>query len=164
MDARTKHQTTGGDISDLNTSPPCTQDDLTPSSSHDTEWLAPDGAPPMLHINRRFDVSIDTKTLPMQGEAETWGVEDVAAQRCIPAWVLPQEDLDILMAVGAGAAADIIYARGVPGDPSPDPASFDRKDCALVLFELGFCRDLGCQDKFTKKIEKKHPLLCALRR
>jgi hypothetical protein len=92
----------------------------------------------MLHRNRRVDVSIDTKTLPLQGKAETWDVEGVAALRYIPAWVLPQEDLDNLMAAGAGAAPDIIYALGVPVDPSPDPASFDRKDCALILFEIGF--------------------------
>jgi len=52
----------------------------------------------------------------------------------------------------------------VPVDPSPDPASFDRKDCALIFFEIGFCRDLGCQGKLTNKIEKYHPLLYALRR
>jgi hypothetical protein len=92
----------------------------------------------------------------------TWiGVE---APRYIPAWVLPQEDLDNLIAVGAGAAPKIIYARGVPVDPSPDPTSFDRKDYALILVEIGFCRYLGCHDKLTKKIEKYHPLLCAIRR
>ena len=100
----------------------------------------------------------------MKEEADTWDVEGVAAPRYIPAWVLPQEDLDNLMAAGARATPDIIYARGVPVDPSPDPTSFDRKDCALILFEIGICRDLGCQDKLTKKIEKYHPLLCALRR
>ncbi len=68
------------------------------------------------------------------------------------------------MAAGAGATPDIIYARGVPVDPSPDPTSFDRKDCALILFEIGLCRDLGCQGRLTKKIEKYNPLFCALRR
>ena len=91
MDAGTKHQTTDEDTSDLNTPPPHTQDDLTPSSSHDTEWLAPTGLPPTLHRNRRVNVPIDTKTLPKQGEAETWDVEGVAAPRYIPAWVLPQK-------------------------------------------------------------------------
>ena len=44
------------------------------------------------------------------------------------------------MAAGAGAAQDVIYARAVVlVDPSPDPASFDRKDCSLVLFEIGLC-------------------------
>jgi hypothetical protein len=42
------------------------------------------------------------------------------------------------MATVAGAAPDIIYARGVLVDPSPDPTSFDRKDCSLVLFKIGF--------------------------
>jgi hypothetical protein len=37
-------------------------------------------------------------------------------------------------------------------------------DFSLVLFEIGFCRDLGLRDKRTKKTEKYHPLLCALRR
>ena len=67
------------------------------------------------------------------------------------------------MAAGAGAATEIIYARGVPVSPSPDPTSFDRKDYALILFKIGLCRDLGCHDKLTKKIEKCHPLLCTLR-
>jgi hypothetical protein len=69
-----------------------------------------------------------------------------------------------LVAAIAGAAPNIIYARGVPVDPSSDPASFDRKEYSLILYEVGFSRDLGCQDKLTKKIEKYHPLLCALRR
>ena len=97
---------------------------------------------------------IDTKTLPTQGEADTRGEEGVAALRYIPACVLPQEDLDSLITAGAGVAPDIVYARGVPIDPSPDPASFDRKDFPLVLFEIGFCKDLGFQDKLIKKTEK----------
>ena len=68
------------------------------------------------------------------------------------------------MATRMRAAPDIIYARGVPVDPTPDPHSFDRKDCSLILFEIGFYRDIGCQDKLKKKTEKYHPLLCALRR
>jgi hypothetical protein len=125
---------------------------------------SPNRPPPTLHRNRRVNVSIDTKTLPRQGEAETWDEEGVAVPRYIPAWVLPQEDLDSLMAAEAGAAPNIIYARRLPIDPSPDPASFNRKDCLLVLFEICFCRQLGCQDKLSKKTEKYYPLLCALRR
>ena len=81
MDVGTKHQTTDEDISNLKSPPPRTQDDLTPPSSHDTEWLAPAGPLPTLHRNRRVDVSINTKTLPMQGEADMWGVEVVAVPR-----------------------------------------------------------------------------------
>jgi hypothetical protein len=108
-------------------------------------------------------VSIDTKTLPLQGEAETWDEESMAAPRYIPACVLPQEDLDSLRAAGAGATPDIIYARGVPADPTLDYGSFDRKNCFLILFEIRFCRDLGLHDKRTKKTEKYNLLLCALR-
>ena len=67
--------------------------------------------------------------------------------RFIPAWVLPQEDLDNLMATGAGVGPDIIYARGVPADPSPEIDSFNRKGYSLLLFEVDFCRDLGCHKK-----------------
>jgi hypothetical protein len=52
------------------------------------------------------------------------------------------------MAVGAGAAPDIIYARGVIiADPSPDIDSFNHKDCSLILFKIGFFGDLGCRKK-----------------
>ena len=120
--------------------------------------------PPTLRRNRLVDVSIDTKTLSKLGDAARYGKEGVAAPRYIPAWVLPQQDLDSFMAAGMGAAPDIIYARGVLADPTPDLDSFDRKDCSLFLFEIGFCMDLGLHDKLAKKTEKYHPLLCALRR
>ena len=96
-------------------------------------------------------MSIDTKTLPPQGAAARLDEEGTKAPRYIPAWVLAQEDLDNLMAPGAGAAPDIIYARGVPADPAPEIDSFNRKDCSLILFEIGFCMDLGCQKKLKKK-------------
>jgi hypothetical protein len=50
----------------------------------------------------------------------------------------------------------------VPTDPTPDPDSFNRKNCSLILFEIGFYRDLGYHDKIIKKTEKDHPLLYAL--
>jgi len=37
-------------------------------------------------------------------------------------------------------------------DPSLDPASFNRMDCSLILFEIGLCRNFGCQEKLAKKI------------
>jgi hypothetical protein len=75
---------------------------------------------------------------------------------------LPQEDIDSLMAAGAGAAPDIIYARGVPSDSSLDFDAFNKKDCNLILFEVGICRDLGCHRKFNEKTDKYLPLLTAL--
>ena len=63
-----------------------------------------------------------------------------------------------------GTATDLIYARGVPNSPSLDPTFFDRKQCTLILVEIRFCRDLGCDVKFDKKTEKYSPLISALRR
>jgi hypothetical protein len=54
-------------------------------------------------------MSIDTKTLLSQGVAAIHDEEGTKAPRYIPALVLPQEDLDNLMAAGAGAALNIIY-------------------------------------------------------
>ena len=88
-------------------------------------------------------MSIDTKTLPPQGAAAIHDEEGAVAPRYIPAWALPQEDIDNLMAAGAGAAPDIIYARGVPADPSLDFDAFNMKECTLILIEVGFCLDLG---------------------
>ena len=52
----------------------------------------------------------------------------------------------------------------MPADPTPDHDSFDRKDCSLIFFEVGFCRELRLHEKRTNKTEKYHPLHCALRR
>jgi hypothetical protein len=130
-----------------------------------TDWLSnmkPDTPPP--RRNRRVDVSIDTKALPTQGAATIHDEEGAVAPRYIPEWVLPKKDLDSLREAGAGAAPDIIYALGVPADPSSDWNAFNRADCSLIIFEVGFCRDLGCHEKYTQKNEKYLPLLTALRK
>jgi len=59
-----------------------------------------------------------------------------------------------MIAAAAGVAPDIIYAREVPADPSPEIYAFNRKDCSLILFEVGFCRDLGCNKKRKEKTDK----------
>jgi ribonuclease HI len=164
MDAGTKHQTTDEDIADL-TLTSDEQDLTTQTPPPNTDWLSnPPLTPFTPQRNRRIDVSIDTKTLLIQGEGEKYDEEGTKAPRYIPAWVLPQEDLDSLRAAGAGVAPDIIYARGVPADPTPEIDSFNRKDCSLLLFEIGFCRDLGCHKKRQEKTDKYNPLLITLRR
>jgi hypothetical protein len=65
---------------------------------------------------------------------------------------------------GHGTAPDLIYAKGVPDTPSPDPTSFNRKQCTLILVEIGFCRDLGYDIKFDEKTEKYSPLIADLRK
>ncbi len=70
----------------------------------------------------------------------------------------------MLFEAGHGTTPYLIYARGVPNTPFPDPTSIDKKKCTLIIVEIGFCRDLGCDIKFEKKNEKYLPLLAALRR
>ena len=70
----------------------------------------------------------------------------------------------MLFEAGHGTAPDFIYARGVPDSPSSDPTSFDRKQCTLMIIEIGFCRDLCCVEKLEEKTSKYALLLAALRR
>ena len=46
---------------------------------------------------------------------------------------------------------------------SLDPTSFDRKTCPILIVEIGFCRDLGCNDKIAENTTKYSPLIAALR-
>jgi hypothetical protein len=70
----------------------------------------------------------------------------------------------MLFEAGHGTAPDLIYARGVPDSPDPNPNTFDRKQCTLIIIEIGFCRDFGCVEKLEEKSSKYAPLLAALRR
>jgi len=65
---------------------------------------------------------------------------------------------------GHDTAPDLIYARGILNTPFPDPTSFDKKQCTLIIVEIGFCMDLGCDVKFGKKTEKYSNLIAALMR
>ncbi len=165
-DAGNKHQTLEEDL-ETYTFPP-SQDHEYHSQQQQQPPLTTDWLNQHTHTtshprrNRKVDVSIDTKTLPTQGAAAIRDEEGAAAPRYIPAWALPQEELDSLMAAGAGAIPDIVYARGVPADPFSD--AFNKKDCSLILFEVGFCKDLGCHEKCTQKTDKYLPLLNAHRK
>ena len=70
----------------------------------------------------------------------------------------------MLFEAGHGTTPDLIYARGVPDTPFPDPTSFDIRQCILIIVEIGFCRDLGCDIKFDEKTEKYSALIAALRK
>jgi hypothetical protein len=69
-----------------------------------------------------------------------------------------------LFEAGHGTSPDLIYARGFPDAPSPDSTSFDKKQCTLIIVEIGFFKDLGCDVKFYKKTEKYFLLITALGR
>jgi hypothetical protein len=68
------------------------------------------------------------------------------------------------MAAEAGAAPDIIYVRGLQAKASPNIDFFNRKECFLILFEIGFYMGLGCHKKLKEKTEKYILLVTALRR
>jgi hypothetical protein len=70
----------------------------------------------------------------------------------------------MLFEAGHGTTLDLIYARGVPDSPSPDSTSFGKKQCTLIIIEIGFYRDFGCIEKLEEKTSKYVPLLAALRR
>ncbi len=63
---------------------------------------------------------------------------------------------------GHGTAPDLIYARGVPDTPSPDPSTIDRKKYNFILIEVGFCQDFGCHKRLQQKTAKYAPLVTAL--
>ena len=73
-------------------------------------------------------------------------------------------DDKMMFEAGHGTTPDLIYAKGIPCAPSPNPTSFDKKQCTLIIAEIGVCRDLGCDVKSDKKTEKYFPLIAALRR
>jgi hypothetical protein len=62
----------------------------------------------------------------------------------------------------AHTTPDLIYAKGVPNTLSPDPNSFNKMQCTLIIFEIGLCRDLGCHIKFDEKTEKYSPLIVVI--
>ncbi len=70
----------------------------------------------------------------------------------------------MLFEAGHGTALDLVYARGVPDTPSPDPTAFDKKQCTLIIVEIGLCKDIGCEDKIEEKNVIYAPLMETLRR
>jgi hypothetical protein len=109
---------------------------------------------------RHTDVSQD----PRYDQATTVGdSECTEAPNRIPDWILPHETQEALLREGHGTAPDLIYARGVPDSPSPGPSTFDRKQCILIIFEIGFCQDFGCHERLQEKTAKYAPLVNALK-
>ena len=94
-----------------------------------------------------------------EGDAEC-----TAAPRRIHEWILSHEEIQKLYAVGHGTAPDRIYARGVPYSPSPDPTTFNKRLCTLIIIEVGFCRAFGCDTKLEAKTTKYAPLIAILKR
>jgi hypothetical protein len=113
--------------------------DLSPTTettSHD--WLAPLPTTEEVRRRRHSDVSQDPRYNQWGLSAAAGDAECTAAPSRIPNWVLPHEETQRLFDAGHVTAPDLIYARGVLDTPSPDPTSFDRRQCTLIVVEIGF--------------------------
>ena len=136
MDACNQNQTTEEELSSITTT---TQEENHPKEgTHQTltDWLEP--LPPEVETRHRrhIDVSQD----PRYDRATTAGdSECTEAPTRTPVWILPHETQEALFREGHGTAPDLIYARGVPDTPAPDPSTFDRKQCILIIIEVRFC-------------------------
>ena len=162
-DTGVQPMTTGEDIQSLSPTPEeHTHHRVPETPSHD--WLAPIPTAMEISLRRRTDVSQDPRYTKWGRSASTSDEECIKAPSRLPDWILPQEDTRMLFEAGHGTAPDLIYARGVPDSPDPDPNTFDRTQCTLIIIEIGFCRDFGCVEKLEEKSSKYAPLLAALRR
>ena len=83
--------------------------------------------------------------------------ETTSAPSYIPPWGLPTTQLDSLRQRGLGVTPDLIYARGAPNVPNPDPSSFDKPACSLLLIEVGFGSDRNLKAKQEEKYENANP-------
>jgi hypothetical protein len=77
----------------------------------------------------------------------------------LPPWVLPQEETHALFQGGHGTSTVFIYAIAVLDKPDPNTTNFDKKLCTLILIEIEFSADLGCNKKHAEKTEKYYPSL-----
>ena len=89
---------------------------------------------------RHVDISEDPKYALRSSEGDA---ECTDAPTRILDRILSLETQEYLFKNGHGTAPDLIYAKKVPDTPAPDPTTFDRKKCNLILIEDGLCRDFG---------------------
>jgi hypothetical protein len=114
-------------------------------------------------MRRHPDVSQDPRYIFQGLTASYYDAECTAAPSHIPPWVLPAKGTQALFGVGHGIAPDLIYVRGVPDTPDPGLTNFDNTLCSLLVIEIGFSRDLGCDKKHAEKTDKYSSLVAALK-
>ncbi len=120
-----------------------------------------------IRTRRSTDVSQDPRYTHISPNATDCDAECAFAPTRIPSWVLPSDETKALFEASHGTAPDLICARGRRGildAPHPDQTNTDKKLCTLILIEVGFCRDLGCDKRHHEKTEKYSPLVAALKK
>ena len=101
---------------------------------------------------------------PRYDQATTAGdSECTEAPTRIPECILPLETQEAFFREDHGTTPDLVYAKGVPDTPGLDPSTFDRNQCILVIFEIGFCQDFGWHKRLQEKTAKYAPLVAALK-
>ena len=128
------------------------------------DWLDPIPSSNSIRNGRHTDVSKDPRYETRGLFAAAGDTQCTEAPRRIPEWVLSRGEILELYSAGHGTVPSLIYARGVPDSPQPDPSSFNKKFCTLIVIEIGFCRDLGCNTKLEAKTKKNSPLIADLKR
>ena len=118
--------------------------------------------PPDVQTRHRRHTNVSQD--PRYARATTAGdSECTEALNRIPDWILPHEIQEAMFRAGHGTAPDLIYAKGVPDTPTPDPSTSDRKQCILIIIEVGFCQDFGGHKRRQEKTAKYAPLVNALK-
>jgi len=124
------------------------------------DWLEPLLPEVETRHRRHDDVSQD----PRYDQATTAGdSECTEAPTRILDWILSLETQEALFREEHGTAPDLVYVRGVPDTPAPDQNTFDRKQCIMIIIEIGFYQDFGCHKRLQEKTVKYAPLVAALK-
>jgi hypothetical protein len=119
-DTSVQSMTTGDSIQTLSPTPEDTDHSpTTKPTPHD--WLAPLPTTEEIRRKQHTEVSMDPRYNHWSLSATAGDTECTAAPNRIPDWVLPRAETQMMFDAGHGTALDLIYARGVPNTPSPDP-------------------------------------------
>jgi hypothetical protein len=114
-----------------------------PETRRPHDWLTPLATSADIRRKRHTDVSRDPRYNHWGLSAVDGDVECTAAPHRIPNWLLPPKETQELFHTGHGTASDLIYVIGVLDSPSPCPTMIDKKQCLLILIEIGLCKDFG---------------------
>ena len=131
-----------------------TEDSDLGNSNTPRNWLEPLPLKEETCHKRHTDVSRDMRNTDMGFSAAEGDAECTEAPTRIPPWVLPPNETKKLFEDGHGTAPNIIYAKIIPATPDPDLNNVNKMRFTLILVEVEFCRNLGCDNKLTEKTEK----------
>ena len=114
---------------------------------------------------RGTDVSLDPAALQLAlDRLHMTSEHPISTPRRLPDWLLPEDVSDALREEAAGVTPDIVMVHGVKDFLIPDPSTYDRSKCRVVIIEVGFCADLRCAGKLQQKRDHYERLVQELRK